>query len=337
MRYVIIGAGAVGGLIGGRLHQYGSDVALVARGAQYEALRTRGLRLDDPDDTVTLDVPVHAHVSDVDWRADDVAILAMKSQDTVPALDDLVVSAPPDLPIVCAQNGVENERQALRRFPFVYAMHVMCPATYLEPGVVQARSAPISGLLDIGRYPQGVDTVVEQVTAELSGASFDSRPMTDIMRWKYAKLLLNLANAVQIVFPHDDLDRAGAEIATRARDEGVACLEAAGIPFASREEDEARRGDLLSVRPVGDQPRTGSSTWQSVARGAGSVETDYLNGEIVLLGRLHRVPTPVNALLQRLAADVAAGRLPAGGISQDEFFERLTANTDSQRPPSNVR
>ena len=48
MRYIIVGAGAVGGAIGGRLAEAGHDVVLVARGAQYEALRTGGLRLTTP-------------------------------------------------------------------------------------------------------------------------------------------------------------------------------------------------------------------------------------------------------------------------------------------------
>ena len=47
-----------------------------------------------------------------------------------------------------------------------------------------------------------------------------------------------------------------------------------------------------------DVARAGSSTRQSVTRGTG-VEIDYLSGEIVLLGRLYAVPTPVNELVQR--------------------------------------
>jgi 2-dehydropantoate 2-reductase len=49
----------------------------------------------------------------------------------------------------------------------------------------------------------------------------------------------------------------------------------------------------------------GSSSWQSLARGTGNIEADFLNGEIVLLGRLHGTPTPANAVLQRLANDLA--------------------------------
>ena len=76
-----------------------------------------------------------------------------------------------------------------------------------------------------------------------------------------------------------------------------------------------RRGDLLSLARVGGARRGGGSSWQSLARGLGSIETDYLNGEIVLLGRLHGVPTPANALVQRLA-DQAARQKARPGASR---------------------
>ena len=77
------------------------------------------------------------------------------------------------------------------------------------------------------------------------------------------------------------------------------------------------------MRPIGGQARGGGSTWQSLERRAGSVETDYLNGEIVLLGRQHGVPTPANALLQRLMADAAATGAPAGAMTAEELHARL--------------
>jgi 2-dehydropantoate 2-reductase len=80
---------------------------------------------------------------------------------------------------------------------------------------------------------------------------------------------------------------------------------AAGIDPVTEAEDEVRRGDLLQLRPVAGEPRAGGSTWQSLQRGSG-VETDYLNGEITLLGRLHGVPTPTNAALQRLMREAAS-------------------------------
>lgn len=114
-------------------------------------------------------------------------------------------------------------------------------------------------------------------------------------------------------------------IGERAAAEGEACLAAAGIDAATAEEDAARRGDLLQLHPVAGQGRSGGSSWQSLARHADSIETDYLNGEVVLLGRLHHVPTPVNALLQRLSIRlVEAGGQP-GSITPEEFDRLLTA------------
>jgi 2-dehydropantoate 2-reductase len=73
------------------------------------------------------------------------------------------------------------------------------------------------------------------------------------------------------------------------------------------------------MRRIDGERRGGGSTWQSLARGLGSTEADFLNGEIVLLGRLHGVATPVNGLLQRLAGAAARegrrpGTLPAGDL-----------------------
>ena len=101
------------------------------------------------------------------------------------------------------------------------------------------------------------------------------------------------------------------------RAEGEAALDAAGIDYASRDEDKERRGDRMHVQPVNGEMRGGGSSWQSLARGTGSIEADYLNGEIVLLGRLHGVPTPVNAMLNDLANTMAREGQPPGSYDID--------------------
>jgi 2-dehydropantoate 2-reductase len=321
MRFMVYGAGAIGGAIGGRLFEAGHDVTLVARGDHLRALRDEGLTLASPDGSATLRPPAVGHPAEAGLRDGDVVILAMKSQDTGAALADLAPHAPPGIRVLCAQNGVNNERVALRLFPHVYGVAVMLPATHLQPGVVVAHLAPTTGLLDLGRYPEGVDAVAEEVSAALSGATFGSQARPDIMRWKYRKLILNLGNAVEALCGPEAAR--STPLVRMARAEGEACLQAAGIDAVSIEDDKTRRGDLFHVRPVPGHERQGGSSWQSVARGLRSIETDYLTGEIVLLGRLHRVPTPVNELLQRLANRMVAEGRPPGSVAAEDVLARL--------------
>jgi 2-dehydropantoate 2-reductase len=317
MRFVVYGAGAVGGLVGALLAEHDEDVLLIARGPHAAAIEKSGLAVESPEGRRVLRLAVAVEPGDI--RPGDAVLLAMKSQDTGPALASLRRVATPSTPVVCLQNGVENERAALRLFQNVYAVCVLCPAAHLEPGVVQSFSAPVAGLLDIGRYPSGTDTISKQVAAAFRAATFESVERSDIMRWKYRKLLMNLNNAVEAT-----LQPSGrAEIGTLAQDEGVACLQAAGLEFISAEEDLARRRDLLKMHPIGGQPRGGGSSWQSLQRRAGSIESDYLNGEIVLLGRRLGIPTPVNALLQELAVDMARNGIQPGTMSTSAFRQRL--------------
>jgi 2-dehydropantoate 2-reductase len=303
MRIVVFGVGAVGGVIAGRLFEHGHDVVGIARGAHYEALRGSGMQLVDPDRTTTVALPIVDEPAAVDWRPDDVVLITTKTQDSTGALDALAAAAGADVPIVCVQNGVANERIALRRFADVHAICVMLPAEHLEPGVVAASSAPVSGLLDIGRYPSAVDDTDHAVAAALADSTFESIPRPDLMRWKYRKLLMNLANAVEALCePGDDAN----ELSRAARREGSEVLRTAGIAVATVDEDRERRGDRLTPRLA----RGGGSTWQSLRRGTGSLETDYLNGEIALLARLHGVDAPVNVVLQTAANDAARRKLP---------------------------
>jgi 2-dehydropantoate 2-reductase len=321
VRFVVYGAGAIGGVVGGRLAQHGHDVVLIARGDHHDAIRDRGLRLATPDhETLTLSVPVVSHPARIDFRDDDVVLLAMKSQHTGEALNALAATAPASVAVVAVQNGVANEPTALRLFEAVYGVCVVCPALHLEPGVVEAHAAPLSGILDIGRYPHGVDERTEAVAAAFRASTFESVARPDIMRWKYGKLLNNLGNAVDALCGPDPASR---PLQRWAWEEGAACLTAAGIDAVTPEEDATRRGDHFQWGGSAARSRPGASSWQSLARGTGSIEADYLNGEIVLLGRIHGVPTPVNLLLQRAAARAARDGLRPGSLRADDLIQMV--------------
>ncbi|MBK3575542.1 ketopantoate reductase family protein [Streptomyces sp. MBT65] len=327
MRYIIIGAGAVGGAIGGRLAGAGCEVVLVARGAQRAALAEHGLRLKVPDGESAYRLPVVEGPAELGGlRADDVLVLAVKTQDSEAALalwGPAPVtgggSAAERLPIVCAQNGVESQRLALRRFRRVYGVCVWLPATFVEPGVVAAEGTPLTGILHLGRVPHGTDETARLIAADLEKARFEAPVVPDVTRWQYAKLLSNLVNSIEAVAGPLGSE-ASLEFYGRVRAEGVAVLDAAGIAYTSDEEGKEARGDRIRLVEIDGVPRGGGSSWQSLNRGAGTIEADYLNGEIALLGRLHGVPTPLNDLLQRLANTFAREHRAPGSMPFDELL-----------------
>src|ERR1700730_18174473 len=129
---------------------------------------------------------------------------------------------------------------------------------------------------------------------------------------------MRLPQAMGIWLLIDDLYEA-------AKEEGRACCRAAGIEFVSMAESEKWRAALFPLKLVNGKPFPGGSTWQSLARGARQTEIDYLTGEIVLLGRLHGISTPINAALQRLVREMATLGIPPASLNPNEFRARLPA------------
>src|SRR4051794_13436368 len=153
MRYIIFGAGGIGGGIGGGVGGNGHHVALVAppappdpvphrrlptrapagpgpidvggphhggdpppragRRAPHAAIRDRGLHMRTPSGPVQIDVAVTDDVGTLSPGAGDVVLLCTKSQDSEAALDAIASASSPAVAVVCAQNGVDNERMAL--------------------------------------------------------------------------------------------------------------------------------------------------------------------------------------------------------------------------------
>ncbi|MEZ4331430.1 MAG: 2-dehydropantoate 2-reductase N-terminal domain-containing protein [Myxococcota bacterium] len=317
-RYIVYGAGGIGASLGAQLQRAGCRVAYLARGAQLEALRSRGLEYATSEGRSRLAVDVFPHPDALDFRPGDVVVLAMKTQDTLAALEALARAAGPDLPVLCAQNGVENERLALRRFRTVVGLAVWIPASFLEPGVV-ANHAPHAPI-EIGLHPSGTDALVRQVCADLVRAGFAAEAREDVLAWKHAKLLTNAVSTLDAICG----TRVGLDdVAAAIKREGMEGYRAAGIATVSAGTYEARVA--LAKAAMGEiegRPRGGGSSSQSLARGLGSIETDYINGEIVWLGRTHGVATPVNEAIVGVANALAA-RPGAGPIPADALRARI--------------
>ena len=184
-----------------------------------------------------------------------------------------------------------------------------------------AHGAPRHGILDIGRYPAGSDAEDEALAAMLGTANIAGFVMPDVMESKYGKLLMNLGNVVEAALGQDPEHRRFRGV---LRAEAEAVLAAAGIGWRDIAGDP-RRDSLMKIAPIEGVTRSGGSTTQSLARGTGSLETDWLNGEIVLLGRLHGVPVPANAWFLGLAARMAREGMRPGSVPVAEVEAGLAA------------
>ena len=324
MRFIVYGVGAIGGTIAASLALAGREVVGIARGRMLDAIRKDGLRFRTPEGEHRVSFPCHAGPDEIAFRPDDVILLTMKSQDTHEALLALRSAGVAEQAVICSQNGVANERMALRVFPNVYGMTVMMPADYTVPGEVNCYGGPKYGIFDLGRYPGGADAAAEEIAEHLRAANFAVFLLADVMHSKYGKLLSNLGNVLEAALGPDSDRKA---LFGKVRAEAEAVYRAAGIAWMAvgLGTDDPRREGMMEMRPVAGAPRFGGSSTQSLQRGSPAIETDYLNGEIVLLGRLHGVPTPVNAYLTRLGQRLIAEKLTPGAIDPAEIAAALDA------------
>lgn len=333
MRYVIIGAGAIGGVIGARLAQHSvhHPPLLIARGEHARMIGAKGLRLRTPDEDVLIPIAVASTPAEVTLEVDDVLVFATKTHQVETAIlqwaDQPVFSGSGEpnepavgfasdiLPVFMALNGCASERIALRFFNRVFGVCIWMPAVHLSPGEVIARTSPISGTFLIGRVgacPTAEDhRLLSSLRLDWQHAGLQVHLPDDVSRWKYAKLLSNLGNAVQALL--GPAEQRIARIDAALRHEAEFVFRAAEIDFATLQEEKDLRGPI-QIRPVvGIPDDLGGSSWQSLARGSTTIETDYLNGEIALIARLAGIEAPVNARLQRLAR--AAASTGAGSAS----------------------
>jgi len=304
-RYVVIGAGGIGGGVGGLLARAGCAVELVARGAHLAALQRDGLRVRLPSGGFQESLPAWGHVHQVDWRPDDVVLLAVKCQDTLALVEELRVAAPPSIRVLTLQNGLDSGDRVAAAFSTVACGMVWVPAVHLVPGEVRLHGVPGPGVLVIGGWPQGAPDWVTAAAEDLVHAGFVVQVTDEIAPVLGGKFLTNLGGALQALCGSGDGVWAHAQ---RVVDEGARVLQAAGVPVLPVAELLAGPCGDVGVAPVDGHDREGGSTHQSLARGS-SLETGELNGLVVRLGRRLGLPTPLNdRVCDEMDAAVAEGR-----------------------------
>lgn len=329
MQVLIIGAGAIGGLVGARLAQQGHAVTLLGRPTLAAASEARGLVLRSPEGTSTLtNVPVVTSLAAALGRRPgyDLAVLTVKSYDTATIAAELAASTPPDLPVLALQNGVGNEETlaAALGAPRVLSGAITTVVSVPETGVIEVTRpgeivvAPLAGAAPL--------ITPESVAGSLREAGMHARVTPDYRALKWTKLLMNeLCNASCAILgwgPNQvfaDPRLAAMEITAwretlavmRAR--GIDTLGLGGYPFP-------QLAPLIRTLPVAILWRAmarfvvagrGSkmpSLYLDLAAGKGRTEAPYLNGAVAQAGELAGVPVPVNRRLWQVLQAICDGR-----------------------------
>jgi 2-dehydropantoate 2-reductase len=333
MRFVMLGAGAIGGVVGGQLGKSGLDVLFVDPWREHvDAINRHGLQLRGVHGHHVVRAPAVTDVGQVAFRDGDVVVCAVKSFQTDAAMQALRRASPLELPIFCAQNGVRNEETAARYFRAVHGVMVMIGAKRLVPGEVVHTSA---GPLGIGTWPTGLSDVAREVARAIGKTDIPAYTTEEIVVHKWNKMAVNLNNATFGLLGISGQE-AHADPEVRAwmadvYDEGVRVLRAAGIRFDGPPglgTVEKRIADLRGPAPTvpvpaDEEPKHRPSLWQDLYHRSGQVEADWFNGEIVRLGKAHGVPTPYSGLLLALITEMAQSRQRPGRYTVRELRARL--------------
>jgi 2-dehydropantoate 2-reductase len=333
MRLAVIGAGAIGSLIGGLLAKAGEDVTLVGRRPHVEAVSRDGLHIDGALGSMRVRVRAAERL---DFEPD-LALLTMKTQDVAAAARELHPYAA-GVPVVTMQNGVRSDELVAEVLgeEHVLSCVVLLGATYLKPGSVTYSSR---GVLVLGATFGPIDERTRTIAAVLAKA-VPTHLSANIAGAHWTKLIVNENNALPAVtgLSIQEVNRRPAlsRLSVLLMREAAETIEAAGIELASlpglpapalkatlrMPMPLASRLLRLLSRSLGTTPALGS-TLQSLRRGE-KTEIDYLNGEVVALGRTTGRPTPYNAAVVELVHRVeATGKFLTA--------EEVTAATDRRQ------
>jgi 2-dehydropantoate 2-reductase len=313
-KIVIIGAGAIGSLVGGLLSRAGEDVTLIGRKAHVDAINKNGLIIDGALGEMRVNVKAKVHL---DFKPD-LVILTVKTQDVEAAALEIkpYVSG---VTVVTMQNGVRSDElvaEVLGKENIISSV-VLFGSTFLEPGrVVHTHKDRLLVGLPFNHNWKKLDNI----TTVLNKA-IPVHITKDIYCAHWTKLIVNLNNAipaitglsVQEIGSHPKLRKLsyyvlkeGLDITTLAR---IKLCNLPGVPIVILKKifnmsPIATMVIGYMMKSIGTAPVLGS-TLQSIKRGK-TTEIDYLNGEIVGLGKKLGIPTPYNVAVVKMVHQVEA-------------------------------
>ncbi len=191
MRIAIVGAGGVGGLLGGLLARSGAEVVVVARGGQLQAVRTGGIRVDSPLGAFTVRVAAAAEDPAALPPAEAVllAVKAWQVSEVAPRLATLVA---PGGVVVPLQNGVEAADQLTQALgPDRVAGGVIKVLAWIDaPGAVKhVGNPPVVIMGERGPRGGAASPRLDALAAALARAGVDARVSREVEREIWEKFL----------------------------------------------------------------------------------------------------------------------------------------------------
>lgn len=287
-----MGAGATGGYLGGLLARGGEDVTFVARGAQLDAMRQRGLTIKSPaQDDVQLKVKATGDVGSI--RHDvDLIMFCVKTYDVDTAVETIKPIVGPRTVVLPIQNGVDTADRLCR---VLGERHLLGGLAYMsvavdEPGIIDLKSASVR--LIFGELEGGLTTRVEAVQDCLarSGIHAEVHPNVRQALWEKFVFICGVNGVTTVTrLP------LGTILATQ---ETAAFLKSVMSEAASV---ALKKGIALSADSVERAfstagrmgPDVRGSMYYDLVSGK-RLELEALNGAVVRLGRAFNVPTPYN-------------------------------------------
>ena len=294
MRIAVMGAGGIGGYLGGRLAAVGEDVAFVARGAHLEALRRDGLRIECPFGDL--------HLPDVTATDDptgigpvDLVLFTVKLYDSEAAAAALVPLVGPHTRVLTLQNGIDSLDILARYVPSgqLIGGSIYVAASIARPGVITVPGG--SRRLVVG---QASDPVIQALREACErGVGIELETVEDVapVLWEKFVILCAFAGATSLMRAGIGailVDPEARVFIEQLRDEGFAVAAASGHPVP--EERRPRMMALWESLP----PETRSSMANDLARGK-PLELEWLSGRMHALGTDLGVPTPAQTAVYR--------------------------------------
>ncbi len=287
--WLVLGAGAIGGLWALRLAAAGHPVTLLGR----QAAPTRRLVLEDGNHSLSHDFPCLDHRR-AQLPAAERLLVATKAGATADALAPLLPALPATLPLVLLQNGMGQEaallaaRPDLVLLPAITTAGVFCrdADTRVLAGAGQTRI----GALDAAQQP-----LADTIAREWQAAGLATSAVTDIAAQRWQKLAVNCAiNPLTVRFRC----RNGALL---DNPEALALMEAvcAEVAAVMQAEGLAASGDALfaSAQAVAAATAANTSSMLADAEAGRATEIDFLNGHVLRCAARHGIACPVNAAL----------------------------------------